>query len=107
MTDKPTNILWKLLYNEDLEEIPDPNRPENTAHLNALKKADKEQLERFFNGYGKVLVDRWSKKIKRNLMAVVSNNEVEKCNCTNCMLIREVRSLIALLFEAQEVLDKN
>ena len=48
---------WKILYGEDYKSIPDPNQPENTAHLNALKKAERDALERFLNGQGKVLVD--------------------------------------------------
>jgi hypothetical protein len=101
--DKKISILWRLLFNEDLEEIPDPNKPENTAHFNALKKVERDQLERFLNGSGKVLVDRWQKRIKKNILTILSNPD-KSCNCINCMLLRETRLLLEFIYEGQDIL---
>jgi hypothetical protein len=97
---------WRILYGEAYESIPDPNQPENTAHLNALKNAEKDALERFLNGQGKVLVDRWTDKIKQGIVMMIAS-ESEDCSCATCTRLRGIKSLFEMLMEAQEVLTEN
>ena len=97
---------WKILYGEDYKSIPDPNQPENTAHLNALKKAERDALERFLKGQGKVLVDRWTEKIKQGMVMMIAS-DTEDCSCATCMKLKQLRSLFELLMEAQEVLSEK
>ena len=100
-------LAWRILYGEDYESIPDPNQPENTAHLNALKKSETDALERFLNGSGKVLVDRWTDKIKQGMVLLISSELATDCSCATCMKFRQLRSLFELLMEAEDVLTKN
>ena len=105
MNEKGVQVAWRVLYGQGMEEIPDPNKPENTAHLNAIKKAEKDALERFLNGQGKVLVDRWTNKIKQGIVMLITSDGGD-CSCPTCMKIRDIRSLLELLMEAQDVTKK-
>jgi hypothetical protein len=100
-------IAWKILFNEEYEELPDVNKPENTAYLNAKKKEKLQRLESFLRGVGKPLVDTWEKKIKMDLLAVMSNPEVEKCSCETCLRLRSIKSVFHLLMEAQKIISKE
>lgn len=106
MGDRPdfTELGWKILFNEDYESIPDPNKPENTAFINAKQKQRREELLRFVEGSGKVLYDRWSEKIKRNVLSLIVSPGTD-CNCINCLQIKKVQHLFELLLEAQEVIE--
>jgi hypothetical protein len=102
---KYTELGWKLLFNEDFQSIPDPNRPENSAHITAVQKKRREELLRFVEGSGAILYNRWSDKIKRKILGIVAMPAGHDCNCVICLQIREVQYLFGLLLEAQEVIE--
>jgi hypothetical protein len=112
---KYTELGWKLLFNEDFQSIPDPNRPENSAHITAVQKKRREELLRFVEGSGEllrfvegsgaILYNRWSDKIKRKILGIVAMPAGHDCNCVICLQIREVQYLFGLLLEAQEVIE--
>ncbi|MCP4262816.1 MAG: hypothetical protein GY774_35705 [Planctomycetes bacterium] len=102
---KYTELGWRLLFNEDYESIPDPNKPENTAHITAMQKAHREELLRFVEGSGAPLYNRWRTKIKRKVLGLVAMPPGHDCNCFICLQIREIQYLFSLLLEAQEVIE--
>jgi hypothetical protein len=100
-----TAIAWKIIFNEMLEEIPDPNRPENLPYILAKKRERAESLERFITGTGRVLFGQWRDKIKKGLLALLVSRSTDSCHCPSCLMLRELRMIFELLFEAQRVLE--
>ena len=41
-------LLWKVLYGEELEQTPDPNKPENLPYYKARREQRRKELS-FFN----------------------------------------------------------
>ena len=107
MENNLTPITWRLLFGEDLEELPDPNRPENIPVIQAKQREETERLKAFVEGVAKPLWSQWGKKVKRDTLAVISNPEVDKCSCDVCLKIREIRSIFYLLIEAEKILIKE
>jgi hypothetical protein len=101
-----TDIAWEILYNEKLDSIPDPNKPENTAHINAVIRENRERLKKFVNGPGKVLVDRWKEQIRKETLGLIVAPE-EDCNCGVCKAIRVIRNKFELILEAEKVLRED
>ncbi len=102
--DNAISLVWFVLFGEDYETIPDPNKPENAAFFKAKRNQRTEQLRDFMSGKGKVLFDEWRKKVKRNQAALLSIPETEMCHCSACMIIRDTRKYIELLLEAENIL---
>uniref|UniRef100_A0A6H1Z6M4 Uncharacterized protein n=1 Tax=viral metagenome TaxID=1070528 RepID=A0A6H1Z6M4_9ZZZZ len=100
-----TATAWKIIFNETIEEIPDPNRPENLPHILAKRRERAESLERFLSGTGRVLFGQWREKIKKGLLALLVSRATDSCHCPSCIMLRELRMIFELLFEAQRVLE--
>jgi len=100
------DVVWEILFGEAPERIPNPNLPENTAHLNAKQKQEKERLRHFIEGQGKVLFERWKKQIRTDVMKLfgkVDNN----CNCEVCWEIRKIRNIFELILEAETIINQG
>jgi hypothetical protein len=102
-----TSIAWKILYNEDFEQIPDPNRPENIPLIAAKKRERAESLERLITGTGRVLFEQWRGKIKRELLSLLVAPDDGACHCSHCMTLRKLRMIFELWLEAQRVLEEK
>jgi len=102
-----TSIVWELLYGEEFDRIPDPNKPENTAHLSAMAKAEREKMRVFVEGSGKVLFDRWKNQIRTQMAGLVSGRFEENCNCATCWEVRKIKNIFELVLEAQVLLTEN
>jgi len=101
------DIAWELLYGEVPEKLPDPNKPENVAYINATARAEREKLKRFMTGVGAPLVDRWKDKVRSDNLALIANPSVDECTCPSCLILREMRAVFKLLIEAEVVLKEN
>jgi len=101
-----TDIAWKILFDESLEAIPDPNKPENSAHLNLVVKENRERLKRFANGPGKVLFDRWKDQIRREALGLIVAPDID-CNCAVCGAIKTIKNKFELILEAEKVLRED
>jgi hypothetical protein len=98
-------LAWKIVFNEEPEQIPDPNRPENLPYILAKKRERIESLERFISGTGRVLFEQWRVKIKKGLLALLVSPDDGACHCSSCILLRQLRMIFELLLEAQRVLE--
>jgi hypothetical protein len=105
--DNITSLAWELLFNEKYESIPDPNKPENSAYLTAVKQQRNDSIKHFANGSGKVLYDEWKKKIRSETLALLTVPKAELCNCTACMILREIRPRLELIIEAETILSNE
>jgi len=99
--------VWKLLYGEEYKQIPDINKPENSAYLNIKKKQIADMFRRLMMGPGKILFDRWRDSIRKLNLTLFSIPESELCNCKACQLIREINSRIKLCMEAEQILAED
>ncbi len=102
-----TSIAWRILYGEDYEQIPDPNRPENIPLITAKKRERSESLERLITGTGRVLFEQWRGKLKRELLALLVAPDDGSCHCSACMILRKLRMIFELWMEAQRVLEEK
>jgi hypothetical protein len=102
-----TSIAWKIIFNEDFEKIPDPNRPENIPLIAARKRERAESLERLISGTGRVLFEQWRGKLKSGLLSLLVSPDENACHCSSCMQLRKLRMIFELWLEAQRVLEEN
>lgn len=98
-------IVFKVLFDQEPEVLPDPNNDANGPRIRAMRMAREEKFKRFWEGSGKVLLERWQEKIRGNVFDLFVG--VDDCNCKTCNKIREMRTIIQMLTEAQLVLDKE
>ena len=97
---------WRIVFNEDPPQMPDPNRPENLPYIAAKMRERRESLERLMSGTGRVLFEQWRDRIKKGLLALlVAPNE--SCHCSSCIELRELRIIFKLWLEAQRVIDEK
>ena len=101
------NLAWKILYKEDREEIPDPNKPENLPYLKAKRKQKAEALSVLMEGQGKVLFENWYEKIKRLNLGLLFTPGSQLCNCPACEAIREIKAILEFWLDAEQILAEN
>jgi len=99
-------LLWKVLYKEEYEQQPDPNKPENIPFYKATREQRRKELSSFYSGPGKVLFDGWEKRVKQLNLALLSSPEADKCLCASCQVIRRIKAIMALWVEAMQLLEK-
>jgi len=97
---------WKILFGDEYEPMPDPNLPENTAFLNALKKKRKEQFRNLREGPGRVLFEDWGNRIKVTMLAAMLAPEGKLCVCEICQRIKSVQSLLTAMIEMEKALQE-
>lgn len=107
MDNSITALAWELLFNEKYESIPDPNKPENSAYLNAIQQQRIDSIRHFAMGNGKILYDEWKKKVRSETLALLTIPKSELCNCAACMILREIRPRLELIIEAENILKKE
>ena len=97
-------LAWYILYGEEYETIPDPNKPENVPYLKAKKKQRAQAFKNLMQGRGKVLFDQWKDKIRSTNLALLFIPQENLCTCPACQLIREVRGILEIWIEAEQAL---
>jgi len=97
-------LAWKVLFDEEFEEIPDPNLPANEAYHAVQRGKRVEAFKALRAGPGKILFEQWQKKIKALLLKVMFTDAEDLCACPACILIREARSLIYTMMDAESIL---
>lgn len=98
------NIVYKILFNEEKERLPNPNLPENIPRIKAMEASKSERFKRFWEGEGSVLFERWQDKIRDNIFTLLV--EDPECNCKQCNKIRETSVLLKMLAEAEIILKE-
>ncbi|HOX40532.1 MAG: hypothetical protein M0R06_18180 [Sphaerochaeta sp.] len=100
-------LLWKVLYGEELEQTPDPNKPENLPYYKARREQRRKELSSFYNGPGKVLFDGWEKRVKQLNLQLISSPEADKCSCQTCLIVRQIKSIMTLWIEAMQLMGQK
>lgn len=97
-------IVYKILFNDEPDNIPNPNLPENVPRIKALTAARNDRFRRFWEGPGSVLFERWQDKIRGSVFDLLITEE--DCNCKTCTKIKEIATIVKLLSEAQLLLKE-
>ncbi len=106
MENNRSKKAWELLYSEDPEFEPDPNKPENIAYYNAKKEERRQGIQLLMHGPGKALFEMWHKKIKTlNIQALDTARNLD-CTCESCKMLRQIDSMFQLWLEAEMVLEE-
>lgn len=95
-------VAWETLFGDKVGDMPDPNKPENQARLNAEQKERKEAFRRFANGPGKVFFEHVKYSLRRDLYQLVMFSEID-CNCALGNKIREIRIYLKMLANAEQL----
>ena len=95
------NLAWFLLYREDLETPLDPNKPENTAAMNAKREEKKREWQLLMRGPGKAIFERLGEKMRQMNVQLFTIPPDQLCPCPSCLLIREMQSIMKLWMEAE------
>ena len=103
--DNIAALAWEILFGDKYESVPDPNKPENSAYINAMQQQRKDSIKHFAIGGGKVIYDEWKKRIRSETLALLTIPKSELCNCTACMIIREIRPRLELIVESESILS--
>ncbi len=101
------SLAWKILFNEEYEETPDPNNIENQNYLKAKRKETEEGFRKLMSGHGKVIFESWRDKIKKQTLSMLYLDPKELCNCQACQLIRSMRGILDLWLEMEFILNQK
>lgn len=105
--DKIGAIVWQVLFGESVEDLPDPNKPENSARINATIKAKRAEFKSFAAHSGKPFFDAIQVKIRADLFGIAVTDDTPDCNCKTCAKLREIRQMTKMLAWAQELCSKD
>ena len=100
-------LAWELIYGEEYEVTPDPNKPENLHHLKAKKKQTVDGFKRLMRGPGKVLFEQWKERVRKTNLALLFLPKENLCGCPACDTIREVRGILELWIDAEQILMED
>ena len=101
------NIAWKILYGLELDEIVNPNLPENIPYIKAKNLQRIEAFEHLKNSPAKVLFEAWAAKIMKANIALLFIPKDKLCLCPTCEVIREIRSMLELWTETELILTQT
>jgi hypothetical protein len=88
--------------------LPDPNLPENSATIRAMKERVKAEFQLFMKGPGKPLFEKMSKKLKSMTVLLYTINQDDMCGCKACSIIREMQLILKLWLEIESTIgEKN
>jgi len=110
MDNEITNVdrLSILLFDADFATVTgNALKPEEQPRVKAQEKERIEKFKSFMNGTGKVLLGEWRRDIRKQVMAIVSNPSVEECNCSTCILIRQIRYMQRFCIRTEEILSQK
>lgn len=99
-------IAWKTLFGEDYEDIPDPNKPENSAYINAKAKEYNERFKQFVEGSGSILFDKWQSRVRAGIFNIMTG-KVPHCECSLSREVEQLQFLFKLLAEAQAITENQ
>jgi len=100
------DVAWRVLFNEELEDVPDPNKPENQAYVKAKRKERKEKLEKFFTGDGKVVFDEWQKRIQVGMFTLLTK-PIPHCECELSRILTDLQGKVKMLAEVQSIIEES
>ena len=96
--------IWKTLFGDDLERLPDPNQPENVPRIAAENKLKVDAFKQFAEGVGKPLFDQWQLEVRGNQFELLMNESLTDNEVV--LLVRQIRDLVKMIAKAQMVIDE-
>ncbi len=96
--------IWRTLFGDDLERLPDPNKPENIPRIEAERKKEVDAFRTFAEGVGKPLFDQWQSEIRYNQFELIVNEDLKDNEVL--LLVGRVRDLVKMIAKAQMVIDE-
>ena len=96
--------IWKTLFGDDLERLPDPNVPENRPRITAEHKLKVDAFRTFAEGVGKPLFDQWQLDIRFNQFDLIQNEDLKDNEVL--LLVGRIRDLVKMIAKAQMVIDE-
>ena len=105
--DSNLTVAWRLLFDEEYDNILDPNKPEDTARMNATEKKKATDFKKFATGQGKPLFDRWKKDIREKILQLLSSPEIDECGCKICSSVKELRYILHLCISAEQIINSQ
>jgi hypothetical protein len=97
-------VVWKSLFGEDLERLPDPNKPENVPRIDAERKLKVDAFKNFAEGVGKPLFDQWQLEVRGHQFELLMNESLTDNEVV--LLVRQIRDLVKMIAKAQVVIDE-
>ena len=104
--DRSETEAIKTLFGEDVEHIPDPNKPENVPVIKALKKQQIDSLKLFIEGPGKVLFQDWQNELRADMFKILIEEPTD-CGCVLCSKRNQMQYLLKLIVKAHSLLEEN
>jgi len=101
------SIAWNVLFNDDREKTPDPNKPENLPYITARKRERKESLEKLMSGPGRVLFEQWREQLRGGMVSLLSSKDIGSCHCSVCNELFRLKIIFGLWLEAQRILEEK
>jgi len=98
-------IVWKTLFNEEQERLPDPNKPENTARINAEMKAKARRFKAFVEGPGKPFFEEIQNNIRWGMYSMLIADSIQ-CGCPFCYTRNKLQWQTKLLAKAFNVIKE-
>ncbi len=99
------NVAWRVLFGEDIEDIPDINKPENSAYVNAKRKEHDEKFKQFVEGPGNILFEKWQSRVRSGVFNIMNPGNVPECNCALATEVKGLQFLFQLLSEAHATIE--
>ena len=96
--------IWKVLFGDDLERLPDPNKPENIPRIDAERKIKVDAFKTFAEGIGKPLFDQWQLDIRQHQFELLMNKKLSDYDII--LLVRQIGTLVEMIAKAQMVIDE-
>jgi len=94
------NVAWFSLFDSELEDIPDPNQPENTARINAQRRNELASFVTFYKGVGKPFYDSLQDEIRKKTYQLVTADPID-CNCKVCLVLQQIQQSFKFLIKAK------
>lgn len=110
MTDEPNQLLgkiaWRILFGCDIEDIPNPNKPENIPHIKAMQKAYSDNIKLFMESTGKVLFDHIKNDIREGMFNIVLKKHAG-CTCDLSRKVDAIRAMVELIARLETIANEQ
>jgi len=111
LTDEPNQLLgkiaWSILFGCDIEDIPDPNKPENVPYIKAVRKAETEKLKLFMETTGKVLFDHLQTDVREGMFDIILRENTGGCPCGLSRKVDAIRAIVKLIARLETIANEN
>jgi hypothetical protein len=102
------DLRWELLFGDEFEEYPDPNKPENSSKINAKTEKYKAAIKLFYNSGGDEFFKDKARNIKLKIMTCVLLDRTEEENIgKSCRMLDDIRRDLNFLCQMEAVIGER